>query len=184
MAACIVGIAAGLDCYMGVLLKERLRYDDSLDAFGVHGVGGTVGVLLLGVMASKTWNAGGADGLLTGSTAFMSSQLVAVGVSIVYVVVVTYGLAKLVQVLVGLRVDAARSRSCRGLPRIMSAPGSTLCQRKLRAPVRRVRPFGSSRLPPRGERRSCRHQCVPSSRRSGSRPRPRWSACPERPPRP
>jgi Amt family ammonium transporter len=105
MAAVVVGVAAGLACYMGVLLKERLHYDDTLDAFGVHGVGGTLGTLLLGLMATKAWNPSGADGLWTGSTAFMQSQLLAVGVSIVFVLLVTYGLAKLVQALVGLRVE-------------------------------------------------------------------------------
>src|SRR5512142_2748819 len=78
MAALLVGLAAGLVCYGGVLLKEKLGYDDTLDAFGIHGVGGVLGMLLLGVFAQKLWNPAGADGLVTGSSAFFTHQFLAV----------------------------------------------------------------------------------------------------------
>lgn len=105
MAALLIGLAAGLVCYAGVLLKERLGYDDTLDAFGVHGVGGTVGMLLLGVFAQKLWNPTGANGLVSGGSAFFTHQLVAVVVTIVWSCGLTYGLLKFVNAIVGLRVQ-------------------------------------------------------------------------------
>jgi ammonium transporter, Amt family len=105
MSAIVVGVAAGLLCYTGVLLKERFGYDDSLDAFGVHGVGGIAGSLMLGLFAQKLWNPAGADGLLAARNGhFLSVQLFAVGVAVVYTVVVTWGLLKLLDATVGLRV--------------------------------------------------------------------------------
>jgi Amt family ammonium transporter len=95
-------------CYGGVLLKGKLGYDDTLDAFGVHGVGGAVGSILLGVFALRAWNPGGADGLLAGNAAFLGKQLLAVAAGIGYAVVGTFVLLKLVNALVGLRVDAEK----------------------------------------------------------------------------
>lgn len=65
-SALIIGLIAGAVCYGAVIIKPRLRYDDSLDAFGIHGVGGTTGALLTGVFASKLVNPAGADGLIYG----------------------------------------------------------------------------------------------------------------------
>jgi ammonium transporter, Amt family len=105
MAAVLIGLAAGLVCYAGVLLKERLGYDDTLDAFGIHGVGGVAGMLLLGVFAQKLWNPAGADGLVTGSHAFFTHQFIAVVATAGWACVLTFGLLKLVDALVGLRVQ-------------------------------------------------------------------------------
>ena len=105
MAALLIGLAAGLVCYGGVLLKERLGYDDTLDAFGIHGVGGVAGMLLLGVFAQKLWNPAGADGLVTGSHAFFTHQFIAVVATAGWACVLTFGLLKLVDALVGLRVQ-------------------------------------------------------------------------------
>lgn len=105
MAALLIGLAAGLVCYAGVLLKERLGYDDTLDAFGIHGVGGVAGMLLLGVFAQKLWNPAGADGLVTGSHTFFTHQFIAVVATAGWACVLTYGLLKLVHALVGLRVQ-------------------------------------------------------------------------------
>ena len=110
MAAIIIGVAAGLACYGGVLVKEKLGYDDSLDAFGIHGVGGLVGTVLLGVFATTAWNSNGADGLVTGTATFFNTQLIAVGVSILYTLAMTYGLLRLVDLVVGLRVPADTER--------------------------------------------------------------------------
>jgi ammonium transporter, Amt family len=106
MAALLVGLAAGLVCYGGVLLKTRLGYDDTLDAFGVHGVGGVTGMFLLGIFAQKLWNPAGADGLVTGSHAFFSHQIVAILVTVVWSCAATFGLLKLVKAFVGLRVQS------------------------------------------------------------------------------
>src|SRR5690348_5077705 len=65
-SAAIVGILAGVICYYAVALKNKLGWDDALDVWGVHGVGGFIGIILLGVFASKSWNSAGADGLLLG----------------------------------------------------------------------------------------------------------------------
>jgi Amt family ammonium transporter len=106
MGALAIGAAAGLACYGGVMLKAKLGYDDTLDAFGVHGVGGAIGTILLGVFALRVWNPAGADGLMTGNAAFFGKQLLAVGVGIGYAVVGTFVLLKLVDAVVGLRVGA------------------------------------------------------------------------------
>jgi Amt family ammonium transporter len=104
-ASIVIGLAAGFACYGGVLLKEKLGYDDSLDAFGVHGVGGLVGALLTGVFASKLLNDAGADGALYGNTKQVGIQALACGVSAAYAAVLTFGILKLVDVTIGLRVS-------------------------------------------------------------------------------
>jgi Amt family ammonium transporter len=110
MGAIAIGAAAGLACYGAVMLKGKLNYDDTLDAFGVHGVGGAVGTILLGVFASKAWNAGGADGLLAGNAAFLGKQVLAVVVTIAFSVAGTLVLLKVVDATVGLRVTADEER--------------------------------------------------------------------------
>jgi Amt family ammonium transporter len=105
MAAVFIGFAAGIICYLGVLAKERFGYDDTLDAFGIHGVGGIAGSLMLGLFAQKVWNAGGADGYLVSHNArFLGVQLLAVTVTVAYSVLVTWGLLKALDATVGLRV--------------------------------------------------------------------------------
>ena len=110
MGAIAIGCAAGLACYGGVMLKAKLNYDDTLDAFGVHGVGGAVGTILLGVFASKVWNAGGADGLLAGNAAFLGKQVLAVVVTIAFSVAGTLAILKVVDATVGLRVTSDEER--------------------------------------------------------------------------
>jgi Amt family ammonium transporter len=102
-----IGALAGLVCYASVVVvKAKLGYDDSLDAFGVHGVGGALGVLLVGFWATKVVNPAGANGLFHGDGRQVLLQLVAlVGVA-VYSFVMSWGLLKLVDKLVGLRVPA------------------------------------------------------------------------------
>jgi Amt family ammonium transporter len=105
MPAIVIGVLAGLVCQGGVLLKSRLGYDDSLDAFGVHGVGGTLGALLTGVFASKLWNAAGADGLWSGNARQLGVQAVATLAAALFAALGTLAILKLVDKLVGLRVD-------------------------------------------------------------------------------
>jgi Amt family ammonium transporter len=76
--AALIGVVAGGVCYYAVNLKNRLGWDDALDVWGVHGVGGILGVILLGVFATKTVNPAGADGLFYGNSAFFIKQAVAV----------------------------------------------------------------------------------------------------------
>jgi len=105
MAAIAIGGLAGAACYGGVLLKSRLRYDDSLDAFGVHGVGGAVGALLTGVFASTAFNEAGKDGLLQGNPGVLLTQAIGVVAAAAYAAVVTFLILKLIDAVIGLRVD-------------------------------------------------------------------------------
>ena len=104
LGALAIGFASGLLCFWGATsLKQKLGYDDSLDAFGVHGIGGIVGALLTGVFAAESL---GGQGLPMGSIgAQVGSQLISVVFTIVYCGVLSYIILKFVDVLVGLRVD-------------------------------------------------------------------------------
>jgi Amt family ammonium transporter len=90
-SAAIFGILASLACYYAVMLKNRLGWDDALDVWGVHGVGGMLGTILLGVFATKAWNPNGADGLLSGDGAFFIKQVVAAAVAGAWAFAFTYG---------------------------------------------------------------------------------------------
>jgi len=83
-SAVVIGIAAGLVCYAAVGMKNKLRWDDALDVWGVHGVGGALGIIMLGVLGSTAVNAGGANGLINGGGSFFAKQVMAVLVSSVY----------------------------------------------------------------------------------------------------
>ena len=101
----VIGFAAGLICYLAVLLKPRLGYDDALDVVGVHGVGGLFGALITGVFASTAVNPGGADGLLFGNAKQLLIQGVGALAAVVYCFVLSFILFKLVDILLGLRVE-------------------------------------------------------------------------------
>ena len=105
--AVVIGIIAGGVCYFAVWLKNALKWDDALDVWGVHGVGGALGVVLLGVFASKAFNADGADGLLFGGGAFFGKQLVAIALSSVWAFVFTYGMLWLIDRFTPVKVDAS-----------------------------------------------------------------------------
>ena len=100
MAALAIGGAAGVICYGAVLAKSKLGYDDALDAFGVHGVGGATGALLTGVFARAALNGGNGGGL-----SLLGYQAIAVGAAAAWAAVVTFVLLKAIQLTVGLRVD-------------------------------------------------------------------------------
>jgi Amt family ammonium transporter len=101
--ALAIGAVAGVACFWGATgLKHMFKYDDSLDAFGVHGVGGIVGALLTGVFAVKS--IGGTSGLLEGEAGQVLTQAMGVGVTVVYGAVATYIILKIVDVVIGLRV--------------------------------------------------------------------------------
>ena len=99
-AALLMGLMAGLVCYGGILLKAKLKYDDSLDAFGVHGIGGTFGAIMTGVFATV-----GATGLLSGNFKQLMTQLIAVVAAGAYAFIVTFILAFILDKTMGLRVD-------------------------------------------------------------------------------
>ncbi len=99
-AALIIGVAAGLVCYGAIIVKAKLKYDDSLDAFGVHGVGGTLGAILTGVFATV-----GAKGLLMGDTKQFMTQIIAILAAGAYAVIVTLVIAFILDKTIGLRVE-------------------------------------------------------------------------------
>jgi Amt family ammonium transporter len=104
MAAILIGIGAGIICYLAVLIKPRLGYDDSLDVVGVHCVGGIWGALATGLFASKLVNSAGADGLFYGNPGQFLIQVIAVVVTMVFSFVVSYILFKILDATMGLRV--------------------------------------------------------------------------------
>ncbi|MDQ4143963.1 MAG: ammonium transporter [Actinomycetota bacterium] len=106
MSAIAIGLIAGVVCAYAVRLKFKLAYDDSLDVVGVHLVGGLLGALLTGVFADLAVNPAGADGLLAGGgLALLGKQAVAIGATLAFSFVVTFGILKLVQATIGLRVS-------------------------------------------------------------------------------
>jgi Amt family ammonium transporter len=114
-AALVIGFVAGLVCFGGVMLKYRLGYDDSLDAFGIHGVGGFVGAILTGVFAVQhTFSDAsapiGADGLLRGGFKQFGVQILACLVTAVYAIAVTAGLLYLIKRFIGLRAAPSDER--------------------------------------------------------------------------
>jgi len=98
-----IGAAAGIVCYWGCTgLKRMFGYDDALDAFGVHAVGGIVGALLTGVFAVEQY--GGTAGVLEGNVAQLTNQAIGIGTVFVYDAIVTLIILKIVDVFIGLRV--------------------------------------------------------------------------------
>src|SRR5262245_17333164 len=115
LAAIIIGFAASCTCYIAVLAKYKYGYDDSLDAFGVHGVGGLVGAILTGVFSQKRSFPGVADavgeaGLLAGNPKQLGIQVIACVASALYAALMTWILLKLIDKLVGLRVTMGDER--------------------------------------------------------------------------
>jgi Amt family ammonium transporter len=103
-AAILIGLGAGTFCYVGIQLTKRLKVDDALDVFGVHGVGGMWGALATGIFATVAVNSGGADGLAFGNPGQLGIQAIAVAASVTYSAVMTFVILKLIDVFVGLRV--------------------------------------------------------------------------------
>jgi len=104
--AIFIGVSVSVICYAAIaVVKGRLGYDDSLDAFGVHGVGGAWGTIATGLLAEKAVNAAGADGLFFGGLHQFLVQLMLVGVTVLYAGVVTFILFKVVDALLGMKVD-------------------------------------------------------------------------------
>lgn len=105
-AAILIGLAAGAVCYGAVNIKVRLGYDDSLDAFGVHGIGGLLGALLTGVFAQKVINPLG-SGLIDGNPKQVLIQIFSIVVSLVFCGLGSFVILKVIDKLVGLRMTTA-----------------------------------------------------------------------------
>ena len=104
--AFVTGILASIVCYAAVKLKNKMGWDDALDVWGVHGVGGLLGTVLLGLYASKAINPNGADGLFFGGTDFFMKELIAVVVTSIYAFVFTYLMLVLINKITRVRVTA------------------------------------------------------------------------------
>ena len=107
LAAMAIGAVVAVISFFAIQLKHRFHYDDTLDVFGVHGVGGMWGAIATGLFASVTVNAAGANGLFSGGGfTLLGKQLLAVGVSVGYAAVVTFVLVRILKATMGLRVSA------------------------------------------------------------------------------
>ncbi len=105
MSAILIGFGAGVICYGAIQLREKLRVDDALDVWAVHGVGGTWGAIATGIFATVAVNPAGANGLLYGNPTQLVTQILAVAVSWIYCGVMTFIILKIVDAVIGLRVE-------------------------------------------------------------------------------
>ncbi len=103
VSAMFIGILAGMVCYFAVSLKNRLGWDDALDVWGVHGVGGALGIVMLGLLASKAVNPAGADGLFHGNSHFFLIQLLTIVVSSIYAFGFTFAMLKIINIFTRVR---------------------------------------------------------------------------------
>jgi len=104
LPAMFIGLVAGALCYLAVLAKGKLGYDDALDVVGVHGVGGIWGALATGLFASTVWNPAGRNGLFFGNAGQLGVQAIGVVAAVAYSMVITYIILKVIDAMVGLRV--------------------------------------------------------------------------------
>ncbi len=109
-ASPIIGIIAGLLCYLAVQFKNRMKWDDALDVWGVHGVGGVLGTILLGLFASKAVNGAGSDGLIYGGGSFFFKQLVAVVGAAAFAFFFTYIMLNIINFITPVKVDETVER--------------------------------------------------------------------------
>ena len=105
--AVIIGTISGVVCFYAVALKNRLRWDDALDVWGVHGVGGFIGIVMLGMFATRAYNPAGTDGLFAGNTAFFFKQCAAVVLSSIWAFAFTLGMLWLINRFTAVKVEAA-----------------------------------------------------------------------------
>ncbi len=105
--AVIIGIVSGVVCYYAVELKNKLHWDDALDVWGVHGVGGFLGIVMLGIFANRQFNPAGANGLLYGDSTFFVKQVAAVLFSSVWAFVFTYAMLYVIDRFTTVKVDEA-----------------------------------------------------------------------------
>jgi Amt family ammonium transporter len=106
MAALIIGVVAGLVCFYAVGLAKTLQWDDALDVWGVHGVGGITGVLMLGLFATTSANAAGVNGLFYGNASFFIKELVAVSFTSLYAFVISYAMLWVIDKITPVRISS------------------------------------------------------------------------------
>ncbi len=114
MSSLFIGLVGGAVCFFAVtIVKAKLKYDDALDAFGCHGIGGIWGGIATGIFATKSINPAGANGLYYGNAHLLGIQLIAILVTVVYSALVTFIILKLINLLVPVR--ASREQELEGL---------------------------------------------------------------------
>jgi Amt family ammonium transporter len=105
-SAAIIGVVSGIVCYYAVAMKNKLEWDDALDVWGVHGVGGALGICLLGMLATKSFNPAGANGLFFGGADFFGKEVAAVIGSSLYAFIFTYGMLWIIDKITPVKVTA------------------------------------------------------------------------------
>jgi Amt family ammonium transporter len=104
-SAMVIGVAAGVVCYFAVVLRKKKGLDDALDVWGVHGVGGCLGIIMLGVLASTKINPAGADGLMSGSSDFFMAEVGGLALACAWAFIFTYGMLYAIDQVTPVRVD-------------------------------------------------------------------------------
>jgi len=104
-SAMVIGVAAGVVCYFAVVLRKKKGLDDALDVWGVHGVGGCLGIIMLGVLASTEINPAGADGLISGSSTFFMAEVGALALACAWAFIFTYGMLYAIDQITPVRVE-------------------------------------------------------------------------------
>jgi Amt family ammonium transporter len=110
-SAMVIGLLSGLVCYAAIYFKNKRRWDDALDVWGVHGVGGILGTISLGIFASAAYNANGSDGLLQGNARFLGVQTAAVALAAVWAFAFTYAMLWVINKFTLVRVTEAEEES-------------------------------------------------------------------------
>jgi Amt family ammonium transporter len=106
LSSIFIGFVGGTVCYLAIsVIKAKFGYDDALDAFGCHGIGGTWGALATGIFASTTVNPAGADGLFYGNASLLGIQAMSVGITIAFTVAATFIILKVIALVMKLRVS-------------------------------------------------------------------------------
>jgi Amt family ammonium transporter len=105
LSSILVGLGAGIFCYLAILLKTKIGFDDSLDVWGVHGIGGTWGALATGLFAQKAINPGGNDGLFFGNPGQLGTQLIGIIAAWGWAIVATFIIFKILNAITKLRVS-------------------------------------------------------------------------------
>lgn len=106
LSSIVIGLIGGTVCYLAIsVIKAKFGYDDALDAFGCHGIGGTWGALATGIFATKTINPAGADGLFYGNASLLGIQAMSVVITVVFTVTATFIILKAISMVMKLRVS-------------------------------------------------------------------------------
>jgi len=106
-SAIVIGILAGTICYVAIWFKNKAKWDDSLDVWGVHGMGGVIGSIGLGIFAEKAFNRNGTDGLIAGNPGFLGIQAGAVAIAVVWAFVFTYAMLWVINKVTPVRVSSS-----------------------------------------------------------------------------